>query len=201
MAFQRVPETAEATTIFDANNISVQMTFYGRFVGGYSLADMLALANNVDFVVGNDFLPLMTQDILYDRTNVRGLDKIDDIEVSDQSAAGPGGVASGGLPNSVTLAIQRNSGLTGRSSRGRVFWLGLASNQLTTDENFVATATVTAIVAAVTAMQNQINSSGWTPVIVSRFTLGAQRPEGVTFPWTNTLAIDERVDSRRDRMP
>ncbi len=79
--------------------------------------------------------------------------------------------------------------------------MGIASNQLTSDENFVATATVTLIVAAVEAMRVGLQVSSWNPVIVSRFTLGAKRAVGVTFDWVNTLAIDERVDSRRDRMP
>lgn len=201
MAFQAVPDTAEVLTIFIANSISVQMTFYAEFPGGYSLADLTALANAADFSVGADFLPIMTQDILYDRTHVRGLSSIDDFEVSDQTFAGPGQVASGGMPNSVTIAIQRNSGLTGRSSRGRVYWVGLASSQLTADENFVATASVTAIVSAIFNMRTQLDGSGWDPVIVSRFTGGAKRAVGVTFPWINTLAINARVDSRRDRMP
>ena len=201
MAFQRVPDTAEITTLFNANNIPTLMTWYAEFPGGYSLADLLNLANNIDVQVDTSFLPLMTIDILYDRTNVRGLDKIDDLEVSDQTNAGPGLVLEKGLPNSVTIAIQRNSGLTGRSSRGRVFWLGLTSDQLTADENFVIAATVTSIVAAVDAIRAQIAGSGWNPVIVSRFTGGAKRTEGVTFPWINTLAVDARVDSRRDRMP
>lgn len=201
MAFQSVPETAEVATIYDCNNINVQMTFHARFIGGYSLADIVALANNCDQRVTQSFLPIQTQDALYQRTEVRGLESIVDLSASDQTGAGPGLDVARGMPNSVTLAIQRNSGLTGRSSRGRVFWLAAPDSNLDVDENFFTAAASIAIVSAINLMNVSLNLSGWLGVIVSRFTGGVQRPTGVTFPWVNTLAVNNRVDSRRDRMP
>jgi len=119
MAFQRVPETAEAIVRYTAGIKPVVMTFYARFIGGYSTSDLIALANNVDTRVGNNFLPIQTDDIVYNSTLVRGLDKINDEEVIDSDNTGPGGVVSKGLPNNVSYAVKRLSGLTGRSARGR----------------------------------------------------------------------------------
>lgn len=201
MAFQRVPETAEIDTIYVQNGETVQMTFYGRFVGGYSQGDIDALANNCDLGVFNFFLPIQTLDTTYVRTEVRGLDQIVDLQGVANAGAGVGGIAAAGLPNQVTYAVQRNAGLTGRSSRGRVYWIGLPAGDLSPDENFLTSIKATAVVLAIENMRLTINAGGWIPVIVSRFTGGAQRTEGVTFSWVNTLGVDERVDTLRGRLP
>lgn len=201
MAFQAVPETAEVNTIYEQEGITLQMTFYARFEGGYSQTDVQNLANLADFGVGAYFLPIQTDGVSYIRSEARGLAVLNDVAASANANAGPGLNASGSLPNQVTIAIQRNAGLTGRSARGRIFWIGLARDDISADENFVNPLDVTAIVAAVANFRGQLDQSGWDPVIVSRYTGGSQRPEGVTFPWLNTLAVDARVDTLRGRLP
>lgn len=201
MAFQKVPETAEVDVLYTQNSLTIQMTFYARFIGGYSLSDIETLAANVDNRVGLSFLPIQTVDCDYIRTEVRGLDSIDDLSAVDSSSAGPGEIVSEGHPNVVTIAVQRNAGLTGRSSRGRVFWIGLTQLDNEDDENFVTSSAGTAIVAAIAAMRASLDLNDWIPVIVSRFTGGAKRAEGVTFNWVNTLIVDLRIDTQRGRLP
>jgi hypothetical protein len=201
MPFQSVPDTAEIATIYTQNNETLQMTFHAKFDGGYSQGDIDALADNVDARVATSFLPIQTVDCDYVRTEARGLNSIDDFFQQNFGAAGPGEIVSEGFPNMVTIAVQRNAGLTGRSSRGRVFWIGLNHLSLEDDENFVTASEGTQIVAAVNAMASTLDQSGWEPVIVSRFTLGAKRETGVTFPWINTLIVDLRVDTQRGRLP
>lgn len=201
MAFQRVPETAEAIVRYTAGIKPVVMTFYARFIGGYSTSDLIALANNVDTRVGNNFLPIQTDDIVYNSTLVRGLDKINDEEVIDSDNTGFGGVVSKGLPNNVSFAVKRLSGLTGRSARGRIFWVGMPDTDLATDENFLTGPASLAILGAIDLMRTSLALSGWTPVIVSRFTGGVKRDPAVTFVWTLTGITDERVDSQRGRLP
>ncbi len=65
MAFQRVPDTASVVTNYIGGNKPVQMTFYAEFLGGYSPADLIVLASNVDNRVVSDFLPLQTNNIIY----------------------------------------------------------------------------------------------------------------------------------------
>lgn len=177
------------------------MTFYARFVGGYSLADIMNLAFNVDSGVGAFFLSIQALDSNYVRTEVRGLDNINDLSASNATNAGPGSNITGSLPNQVTYAVQRNAGLTGRSARGRVYWIGLSRDDLSADENFLNAVDAIAIVAAVANMRGNLNMSGWIAVLVSRFTGGVERPEGVTFNWVNTLGVDQRVDTLRSRLP
>jgi len=201
MAFQQVPESAEADVLYLQNGETIQMTFYAEFPGGYSQGDINGLAASVDSRVGTAFLPLQTNDCAYVRTEVRGLDQIVDLQASNSASAGPGADINAGFPNQVTYAVQRNSGLTGRSSRGRVFWIGLHRLDLSSDENFLVTINAVAIVAAIENMRTGLTANGWNAVIVSRFTLGAKRAVGVTFPWVNTIGTDLRVDTLRGRLP
>ncbi len=201
MAFQRVPDTAIVETIYQQNSKIIEMTFYAEFSGGYSQGDLNTLAANVDNRVGSSFLPIQTIDATYLRTEVRGLNSINDMAALNVINAGAGANTIEGFPNQVTYAVQRNAGLTGRSARGRVFWIGLAKNDVGPNENFLNSIDAIAIVLAVENMRVSLDLSGWNAVIVSRVTGGAPRAEGVTFNWINTLAVDERVDTLRGRLP
>lgn len=177
------------------------MTFYAEFSGGYSQGDLNTLAANVDNRIGSSFLGIQTVDCAYLRTEVRGLDSINDMTAVNSINAGPGLNVSGSFPNQVTYAVQRNAGLTGRSARGRVYWIGLSQDDLQADENFLNPIDAIEIVGAIENMRVSLDLSGWNAVIVSRVTGGVQRTEGETFNWINTIGTDERVDTIRGRLP
>lgn len=201
MPFQRVPETAIVETLYSQGNKIIEMTFYSRFVGGYSQGDIDTLAFNADNRVGLSFLPIQTAEVAYLRTEVRGLDQINDLFGVNSTEADIGANVSGGLPNQVTYAVQRNAGLTGRSSRGRVYWIGLAVDDLADDENFLVPVEAVSIVGAIDNMRGSLELNGWAAVIVSRVTGGVPRDPAVTFNWENTVGSDERVDTLRGRLP
>lgn len=201
MAFQRVPDTAEVIVEFLLNSRPIVNTFYAERVGGYVLADLVSLASVVDLAVGTHFLPQQSDNGSYVKTLVRGLDLENDLVAEDNDNAGAGGVASEAQPANVTLAVKRASGFTGRSARGRIFWCMMPRNGLTADENFVSAAYAAAVTAATNEIALAINGAGWVAVIVSRFSNGVKRTEGVTFDWVTTSITDNRVDSRRDRLP
>jgi len=202
MPFQSVPETAEATPIFLVNGQLIQNTYHGRKSGGYSTADLEAFAEAVDLSVAAHQLPLLSTEVTYVRTEVRGLEFENDQVVIDSTSTDPGTIASPPLPLSVSFAVKRTSGFTGRSARGRVYWPSVNLAQvLATDENRMAVSNAAAVVNAIEEMRLDIVAAGWVPVIVSRFANGAPRAEGVTFNWTGTSSDDNRFDSRRDRMP
>ena len=201
MPFQSVPETVEIDFLYVQNSRTIQMTFYALRPGGYTQSDLDALSSFMDSGVAALWLPIQTVDCTYLRTEVRGLENINDFSSSNGISTAAGGNFDTGLPNQVTYAVQRNSGLTGRSSRGRVFWIGMATTDLSADENFLNAADALAVVAAVENMRLRINSLAWTAVIVSRFTGGVKRPVGETFTWINTLGVDARGDTLRGRLP
>lgn len=200
MAFQSVPETAAVIIEYLQNGENVINTVYARKPGGYTLTTLGQLANSVDNAVAADWLPIQTEDTAYVRTIVRGLENQEDLEVEDSGGAGPGEVIIRGLPNNVTLSIKKTSGLTGRTARGRLYWIGLAISQLSTDENVVVAADVTAIVAAVEAIRTSLAVLGWFPVLVSRFLDGVKRDEGTTLAWVDSVAVNANVDSQRGRL-
>lgn len=201
MAYQRVPETAEITVNFTVNAIPQQNTFYARKSGGYSTADLAALAGAVDAAVGTYWLDDMTTAALYVKTVVRGLDLEFDQIVEDVGSTGPGTQPTSEQPANVSFAIKKLSGLTGRSARGRIYVIGMYESAFGADTNYVTSAYAAQWAGNVDQIRVAINTIGWTPVLVSRYSGGTKRPEGITFVWTGSTYTDLRVDSRRDRLP
>jgi hypothetical protein len=203
MGFQAVPDTVAIDIIYSMNGETVQNVFYAELPGGYLLADLSALANVIDAQVQGTWKAQQVVEALYTRVEVRGLAVLNDFVATNSTNAGPGVAAGGAMPNNVTLAVKKSSGLTGRSARGRCYWIGVPNSQLLlANENELEPAYVDAVVVAVDSIRSSIDSTPlWVPVLVSRFTAGAERPEGVTFPWISSVAVDTRTDSQRNRLP
>lgn len=200
MAFQAVPNTAEITLVFQQNLEMITNTFHAEKPGGYNFAEISALADLVDSLAATHLLPLMTLECEYQRTEVRGLATENDLFDTDGTNSGFGADAAEGLPNNVTLSLKKTSGFTGRSARGRWYFVGFPVNDLAPNENQWAQAAVDSAEIAVEAIRGGILAGPWTPVIVSRFTAGLPRDEGITFPWIGTVAVNNNVDSQRGRL-
>lgn len=203
MAFQPVPDTAEIDIIFTLNGETCQNVFYAELEGGYTLADLQALADAVDIQWDTAWKADQPPEVLYVRTEVRGLANENDFLASANASAGAGTNVSSALPNNVTFAVKKESGLTGRSARGRTYWIGIPQAELSaSDENTLNSAYVTAVVSNVNAIRTVINVTGlWVAVLVSRFTAGAQRSEGKTFVWVATTNVNNVIDTQRGRLP
>lgn len=200
MAFQAVPDTAEIVIEYIGNGTTLNNVLHATLVGGYTLADLTALGVAVDAAIAANWLPIQAVAFGYQKTTIRGLALENDQEVINNTNAGLGLSANAPPPSNATLSIKKASTQTGRSARGRLYWIGMTVNQLQTNENLFSFAAVTAITAAVEAMRVAITATAWTPVIVSRFTGGVKRPFGVTFFWANTIAVNDTVDSQRRRL-
>ncbi len=203
MAFQSVPDTAQVNVVFSQNFEVMQNSFYAEHPGGYNLADLQALADAIDIVIDSIWKVRLPDECEYLRTDVRGLDTENDLVATADANSGPGDEVSSPLPNNVTLAIKKSSGLTGRSARGRTYWPALPQDKLNpANENTLTTSYVTNIVAAVDSIRGTINGVGtWEAVLVSRFSAGAKRALGVTFPWVSTENVNTVIDTQRGRMP
>ncbi len=203
MAFQSVPDCAQVNIIYSQNSVVMQNSFYGFHPGGYSLGDLQALADDIDTAVPILWLPRQTVDATYLRTEVRGLANENDLVAEADAGSAVGDDAFGGLPNSVTCAIKKSSGLTGRSARGRVYWIGMPKDKLeAADENTIDTTFVAALVTAVDGIRTNIESVGtWEAVLVSRFLDGEKRTVGEKFDWVATSSVNNIVDTQRGRLP
>lgn len=201
MAFQQVPDTAEAVAQFSYEGRISVITFYALKSAGYDLGDLENLADAVDDVISTNVPPLLTPAQTYLGVNVRGLDQENDLATSiSHSPAVAGTVQGAALPPNVTLAIKRLSGLTGRSARGRIFIPYLNQNFMQTDRNFVTQAAADDWVDLLNAVNNACTAISWTPVIVSRFAGGVQRAVALTFEIENWVVSDLNVDSQRRRL-
>jgi len=200
MAFQAVPNTAEIVITYLQNSINMNNVLQAFKATQYDLSDLQTLADAVDVAVAANWLPIQTFDCSYIRTTVRGLEFENDEEATADASAGVGLFAQAGWPNSVTFAIKKQSGLTGRSARGRVFWIGLHRTQLQTDENKLTIAASDEVEAAVDAMRAAITATIWQAVIVSRFKDNVKRPTGTVLNWVSSDAVDIKVDNQRPRL-
>ncbi len=200
MAFQSAPGSAIAVMSFLLNGEIMQNSVHANIVTGYDLADLQLLADTVDANIAAAWLEDMTVDAAYVSTTVRGLEFENDQEASANAGAGPGLLLTQGLPGNVTLSIKRGSGFTGRSARGRLYWIGLAREQLQDNENFVSQTAADAIVANVQSMRGSIAGTVWTPAILSRFSNGLAREFAEAFEWLTSSVVDIAVDSQRSRL-
>lgn len=200
MAFQKVTQTADIIITYLANSVLMQNVLNAFLATPYDLADLQALADAVDAEVAASWLPIQSLDCSYIRTTVRGLEFENDQEATADLNAGPGGNVAEGLPNQVTFSIKKQSGLTGRSARGRLYWIGIPNNDLQLDENKLKIPEADAIEAAVDSMRAAITATDWQAVIVSRFTGGVQRAAGVVFNWVGSDAVNINIDTQRRRL-
>ncbi len=203
MAFQSVPDTAQINMVYTLNGEPCQNSLYGHMAGGYILADLIALATQIDVQINSSFLPFQPVEAEYLRTEVRGLASENDLVTSVNTNAGPGRAVSASLPNQVTYSIKKESGLTGRSARGRLYWIGIPRGVLDPlNENLITAIRSGEFVQGVDDMRVGINAVGtWAAALVSRFTDGAKRPTGQFFPWVSTTAVDLVLDTQRERLP
>ncbi len=203
MAFQRVPNTAEINVIYTYHGEIVQNVYYAEFPSGYVLGNLASLAGHIDLQVGVVWVADQPAEAIYLRTEVRGLNAENDFFATANANAGPGTSLSPALPGNVTFAVKKTSGLTGRSARGRTFWIGIPTDELDpANENLLLQTFVDQVVGNVDLIRIQTPVvSGWLAVLVSRFTGGVKRSEGETFPWVGSVAVDNVVDTHRNRLP
>lgn len=112
-----------------------------------------------------------------------------------------GTVALPAAPNETTYCLSLRTGVSGRSARGRFYWLGLALANIGTT-NRVGALFRTNATAGLQALVTQIAAEGFAWVIVSFISGGVPRPGGpVYFPVLTVTTTDDIVDSQRRRRP
>jgi hypothetical protein len=111
----------------------------------------------------------------------------------------PGTNGQPALPGNVTICVSLRTGLTGRSARGRWYWVGLGEGQVV--ENTLNAGVAVSITAAMDNLINAMNAINSPPLIVSFFSNGGPRPGGpVKFFVTDALLVDTTIDSQRGRL-
>jgi hypothetical protein len=200
MPFIPVVDVVEVEVVGSKATKNVENTFYYKFPGVINQSDIDALTAAVASVVLANFVPQLPSDWVGVEVHARDLTSNIAVQSSDVSIAGAAGTVTGTpLPNNASFALKRVSGLTGRSARGRIYWMGLSDAQ-TSAPNVVGAPTAVALAGVLDTLDAAITLLGWQPVIVSKFTGGVARGAGVTFPIIHWLFTDLRVDTMRERM-
>jgi hypothetical protein len=103
-------------------------------------------------------------------------------------------------PNNVTIAVSFRTGYSGRSRRGRHYWVGLLEANLW--NNRVENAVLAAIIDYYTEylpIAGQLPDAVWG--VYSRFENGSPRLTGLFTPINEVLFVNNVVDSQRNRLP
>lgn len=105
-----------------------------------------------------------------------------------------------GMPGNVALVVSFRTALRGRANRGRNYWLGFGSTQMSSLD-YVTSAYSATVVAA---YQMLLPSGTYDPtpyrwVVVSRQLNGVATGRAV--PITSVLVVDNGIDSMKTRLP
>lgn len=202
MVFVPVSNTCEVVMKYSDNTQQAANVYHVHNAGAWDVTTMTALANLFKtWESGTGSIYRNMNVYLYD-IYVRDLTTANslsfDVPVSPVINGQEG--SSPQAPNNVTVAIKAQTGLAGRSFRGRSYWIGLSDNQI--GGSFVAAGSLANIVAALNTLRSSVNGvSGHTMVVASKRSGGAPRVAGVTTDITTWLAVDNAIDSQRRRLP
>lgn len=199
MAFVPAVDCAEAVIGFigDGGNYNNVLNF--KYATAYDQSNIDDLADAVDGAVGSDYLAILSDQVSYVNTHVRGLTSSVDLEGVANASASTGGDSDSPLPSNATLCVSLRTGLTGRSARGRFYSVGATFGDVLTADVFTA-AYVAAVVATIVAISTQAGAAGWTLVVLSRRNAGVALTAAVARPVTQIYAVDNNVDSQRRRL-
>lgn len=104
------------------------------------------------------------------------------------------------LPNNVALAVKWTTGLSGRSYRGRTFHFAFSTNQLSSTDPDVVTATYAqALVTAYTALHTTCLTNTIPLVVLSKFANKVARNTAVATPIL-AVQVNTAIDSQRRRL-
>lgn len=200
MTFQAVPDTIQTEIIFSCPGgiVSENILYWKK--SGYIEDDVEELAIAIDSWCGTVWRELVASNVLYLRTEAKGLASITDSQFIKNTGSGVGAQPATELPNEVAFVVSFRSAFTGRSARGRIY-LPPPSAEDMDDTNHVTAMYADAASSAYDTLRSDMAVAGFTQVIVSRYTLGAKRPVAVTFDVQNALYTDLLVDSQRGRKP
>jgi hypothetical protein len=134
MPFVPVPDAAKAALIFHQYGQKLVNTLWFKKSGGWSETDLNSLATALNSWVVTEMLPIQPPTVTYN-----GCEAVDMSAAGQEGVSVPvttgntGGSGIAGLPTNVTVAVKFLTGLTGRSNRGRNYYIGLNTTAVTGD--------------------------------------------------------------------
>jgi hypothetical protein len=200
MPFVPVPNGAEVSLHGKLSGQDAVTTFNVTKPGSWDASNLDTLTAAVDTFWNATLKALMSTSYQYLFTRARDMRTVIGFQSENGDHAGFGTETGVALPNNSTIAIARKSGMTGRSSNGRIFWPGMTQDMLV-DDNHVNDTWSAAATGALNTLSDLFDSLSWTEVIVQRSAAGVPLAEAVVWTVAEYIMVDKVLDSMRRRLP
>src|SRR5690348_5761662 len=133
MAFQPAINCAQIAVQCLYSGQQVENLFYVQKSGPWVEGDLQAIADAVDSWASGHLMPVCNASAQYVRTVVRDLTEAGAPEAMSSVHGGTAGTTPGAqLPGNVAFAIHRDSVVTGKHSKSRVYVFGLVAEEQST---------------------------------------------------------------------
>jgi len=200
MPFVAAPNIVMCEILGQKDGQLIENRIMGNVFHAPTMADLTALQTLLTTWINNLYQAYLPADVTVTGLKLTSQQSINDIQLQTALAL-VGDVALPSAPNEVTYCISLRSGVSGRSARGRFYWLGLALANIGTT-NRVGAAFRTNATAAVQTLIGDFVAAGYAWSIVSYRSNNAPRPGGpVYFSVQTATTTDDIVDSQRRRRP
>jgi len=197
LAFIPVPDCVEVTIRFLWQGQSVAITLSFCRDTAVTLANMQALADDLEDWFETEMAPLLSVDITTVAIGLRDLTDVDSF-VYERSMTIPGEVSGITVSNNVTTVVTFETGLAGRSFRGRNYIPGINQSNLTNSVT-VGAAWTALLLVAYNNLSTYVGGGGWSHCVVSRYSNGAARDPGIATEIIG-YSSDGFIDSQRRRL-
>lgn len=199
MAFIPIANCAQVEVRYTLFAQQIENTLYFQHATGIAPSDLAALGSSIDaWVDGTLLVTGLSQDLVYRETYCTDLTSATaPTDINTTNAGATGSNASPALPGGSCIAIAFRTAGRGRSARGRNYISGLTESNVT--GNTVGGGMISALEIAYNALLT-VPPAGWQWVVASRYTAGAPRVSGVTFPVVLADVSDDFIDSQRRRL-
>lgn len=182
--------------IFVKDSQRIEITFHMETgVTNLTVANLTAAASAALTSAVTNFMPLCAPDTALAGVNVRTYNNLPNLSFQIPNLLPVFGTLTGNaLPNNVTWAAKRLSGIQGRANRGRVYWPGLTDSVVT--ENAVDVLHAADVTTALsTFIGDIISATSWGPEIIYNLATNTSTDVVGYFP------SDYVIDSQRRRLP
>lgn len=199
--FIPAPNTASVEMIYTWAGVTCENIFHVYKGSPYSLADLQAVRALVWTWYTTSLRSLVTAGAALVRIRTKALD-------SDTGPLEDWAVTSGGqgtnttgpnAPNNATYCIKLSTGLSGRSARGRWYFVGLNMGNLSSSVD-VSTGLRDALVNALNTLRTNLAGGGHTMCVTSYRHLNAWRTTAVNYDIVTAVGVDLHIDSQRRRL-
>jgi hypothetical protein len=204
MAFVPVANTAKVALLFTQYGQHLVNTLWFKKASPITSADLTTLCTALNSWVIAEMLPNQGSTVTYNGSEAVDMTTAGGTGVLVPVTSGnTGGIAGGGLPTNVTASVKFLTGLTGRSHRGRNYFIGLTNSGISGDE--LLSGSVTNILGIYDALGSYLVSTAFDQVIASLYSgvdstgKPIPRAAGVTTVVVS-YAMDIALDAMRRRL-